>query len=121
MTRVLEVTREYREKYPNEKDLEAAMKEWRKANPIPAGSVKDLVNHIDHIVKIAGIDHVGLGSDYDGVSKLPVDLPDVSRYPVITQELLDRNYSESDIKKILGENILRALREAEKVAKDLNR
>jgi membrane dipeptidase len=121
MSRVLEVTREMREKYLDEKELEKAMREWRNANPMPAGSVKDLVNHIDHIVKIAGIDHVGLGSDYDGVSKLPVELPDVSSYPVITQELLNRKYSETDIKKILGENILRAMRDAEKVSKELNR
>lgn len=83
---------------------------------MPSGTVKDLVDHIDHIVKIAGIDHVGLGSDYDGVSQTPTDLPDVSSYPVITQELLDRHFSESDIKKVLGENILRVMAEAEKAA-----
>lgn len=121
MSRVLEVTRELREQYPDEKEYEKAMREWRRANPMPAGSVKDLVNHIDHIVKIAGIDHVGLGSDYDGVSKTPVELPDVSSYPVITQELLDRKYSEADIKKILGENLLRVMRDSEKVAREMNR
>jgi membrane dipeptidase len=120
MSSVLEVTRELREKYPEEKDYEKAMREWRQDNPMPAGSVKDLVNHIDHIVKVAGIDHVGLGSDFDGVSKTPVELPDVSSYPVITQELLDRKYSEADIQKILGGNILRALRDAEKVAKEMS-
>ena len=121
MSRVLEVTREMRERYPDEKELEKQMKIWREANPMPAGSVKDLVNHIDHIVKVAGIDHVGLGSDYDGVSKVPVELHDVSSYPVVTQELFERKYSEADIKKILGENILRAMRDAEKVARSLNR
>ena len=121
MSRVLEVMRDMREKYPGEKEFEKQMKAWQEANPMPAGSVKDLVNHIDHIVEIAGIDHVGLGSDYDGVSKLPIDLPDVSSYPVVTQELLNRKYSESDIKKILGENILRVMRDAENVSKKSNR
>jgi membrane dipeptidase len=116
MRDMFEVSRELREKFPNEKEYSAAMKEWHKAHPMPSGTVKDLVDHIDHIVKIAGIDHVGLGSDYDGVSQTPSDLPDVSSYPVVTQELLDRKYSEADIKKVLGGNILRVLREAEKAA-----
>ncbi len=63
-----------------------------------------MVDHIDHIVKVAGIDHVGLGSDFDGVPMLPSGLEDVSTFPRITQALLDRNYSEKDIQKILGEN-----------------
>jgi membrane dipeptidase len=95
------------------------MKKWHKENPMPSGTVKDVVDHIDHIVKVAGIDNVGLGGDYDGVSQVPTDLPDVSSYPVITQELLNRRYSEAQIKKILGENILRALHEAQQVAAKL--
>jgi membrane dipeptidase len=117
MSGMFEVSRQLREKFPDDKQHEAALKEWRDANPMPAGTVKDLVNHIDHIVKVAGIDHVGLGSDYDGVSKLPIDLPDVSSYPVVTQELLDRHYSEADIHKILGGNILRAMEAAQKMAR----
>ncbi len=76
-----------------------------------------LVDHIDHIVKIAGIDHVGIGSDYDGVTKLPAQLEDVSTYPYITQELLNRGYKPDDIRKILGGNLLRAMRQAEQVKK----
>ncbi|MEW6156270.1 MAG: dipeptidase [Verrucomicrobiota bacterium] len=117
---IFEVSRQTREQFPKETDYQKAMREWRKANPTPAGTVKDLVNHIDHIVKVAGIEHVGLGSDYDGVTQLPVDLPDVSSYPVITQELLNRGYAEGDIRKILGGNILRVLRTAEKVAGQKN-
>lgn len=116
MRDMFEVSRQLQEKFPNEKDFSAAMKQWHNEHPMPAGTVKDLVNHIDHIVKIAGIDHVGIGSDFDGVSQTPSDLPDVSSYPVITQELLDRHYFETDIKKVLGENILRVLSEAEKAA-----
>jgi membrane dipeptidase len=71
----------------------------------------DLVANIDHAVKVAGIDHVGIGSDYDGVSSVPVGLEDVSRMPNLTAALLKRGYSETDIKKILGGNFLRVIRE----------
>ena len=74
---------------------------------------------IDHIVRVAGIDHVGIGSDYDGVSMLPNQLEDVSTYPVITQELLNRGYTPQQIHKINSGNILRVIRESEKVAKKL--
>jgi len=83
-----------------------------------AGSVHTLVDHIEHIVKTAGIDHVGIGSDYDGVTKLPAQLEDVSCYPYITQELLNRGFQPDEIRKILGGNLLRVLRQAERVAQD---
>lgn len=121
---ILEVNRRMREEYPDEKEYEKARDAWRKVmqkqiaegGKVKPGTVKDVVNHIDHIVKIAGIDHVGLGGDYDGVSMLPERMGDVSSYPLITQELLNRGYSEKKIRKILGENVLRALRAAEKAA-----
>jgi len=81
-----------------------------------AGSIHDVVDHIEHIIKVAGIDHVGIGSDFDGVPRLPDQLEDVSTYPRITQELLNRGYSEADIHKLLGTNMLRVLRKAEQVA-----
>jgi membrane dipeptidase len=71
------------------------------------GTVVDVADHIDHAVRIAGIDHVGFGSDFDGVIATPTDVPDVSAYPAVIAELLRRGYSETDIKKILGENFLR--------------
>ncbi len=74
------------------------------------------VDHIDHIVQIAGIDHVGLGSDFDGGVSFPQDLKDVSDYPNITVELMRRGYSDEDIRKILGGNLLRVLAEVEAVA-----
>ena len=77
-----------------------------------------LVDHIDHIVRVAGIDHVGLGADYEGAARMPAQLEDVSGYPFITQELLNRGYSERDIHKIMGGNLLRALRQAERVARE---
>ena len=88
----------------------SARKKWEAENPIQRGTVHDVVDHIDHIAKVAGIDHVGIGSDYDGVSLLPEQLEDVSTYPVITQELLNRGYSASDIHKIMSGNITRVLK-----------
>ncbi len=78
--------------------------------------MSDVADHIDHIVKVAGIDHVGIGSDFDGITAWPLGLEDVSTYPRLTEELLKRGYSEGDIHKILGGNILRAFRAAGKVA-----
>lgn len=80
------------------------------------GSIHDVVDHIEHIIKVAGVDHVGLGSDFDGVPRLPTQLEDVSMYPLITQELLNRGHSVTDIRKVLGDNVLRVLEQAEKIA-----
>jgi membrane dipeptidase len=117
MLSMFDVRRELREKHPEDADFARALAQWRKDNPVLPGTIHDVVDHIDHIVKVAGIDHVGLGSDYDGVSTLPNQLHDVSTYPYITQALLDRGYDEVAIHKILGGNALRALREAERAAK----
>jgi membrane dipeptidase len=117
METVFEIFRELREKYPDEEDYRVAVRQWRKANPIPRGTVHTVVDHIEHIVNVAGVDHVGLGSDFDGVSQLPEQLEDVSCFPYITQELLNRGYSEDEIHSILGGNVLRALQEAEEVAR----
>ncbi len=83
---------------------------------------KQFVDHIEHIIKLTGIDYVGIGSDYDGIGLAkPVDLPDVSTYPVIVFELLKRGYTESDIKKILSENFLRVWDDVIEIADSLNR
>jgi membrane dipeptidase len=117
MARLLEVKRELREKFPAEADYKQAVDQWHAANPIPAGHARHVVDHIEHIRKVAGIDHVGLGSDFDGVSKTPEQLEDVSCYPILTQELLDRGWTPEEIKKVLGGNILRVLREGERVSR----
>jgi membrane dipeptidase len=83
---------------------------------LPPTPLSVLVDHIDHVVKVAGVDHVGLGSDFDGGVTLPVGMKDVADLPAITYELLRRGYSEADIRKVLGENLLRAMAEAERVA-----
>lgn len=86
---------------------------------IPEGTLEDILNHIDHVVHVAGVDHVGLGSDFDGVSSLPEGMEDVTRLPWITYGLLKRGYSEGDVRKILGGNTLRVMEEAKRVASDL--
>jgi len=85
---------------------------------VPRVDWTKIVDHIDHAVKLAGADHVGLGSDYDG-SDMPIGMEDVTHLPEITQALLDRGYSDSDIKKILGENTLRVMSECERISREM--
>lgn len=115
------IRRELRAKYPDRAAYRKALEDWYKTHMFPRGTVADVADHIDHIVKVAGIDHVGIGSDFDGVSSVPVGLEDVSCYPRLTDELLRRGYSESDIHQILGGNALRAFREAGRVACELQK
>jgi membrane dipeptidase len=117
---------EHREKlkelYPDDEEkAKSALRQWELKNPRSKQcTVHDLLDHIDHVVKVAGIDHVGLGSDYDGVSALPMQLEDVSTYPVITQGLLDRGYTEADIRKVLGGNVMRVFEQVERVSSRLS-
>jgi membrane dipeptidase len=115
---LLQNYREMQKKYPKKEDLAAAMQIYRRENPIPKGTIHDVVDHVMHIVKTAGVDHVGWGSDYDGISTAPHGMEDVTSYPLLTQCLLDRGLSPTDVKKILGGNILRVMKEAENVAKN---
>lgn len=116
---MFEVRRQINEKYSDPDERRQAMERHRRENPILPGSVHDVVDHIDRLVKFGGIDHVGIGSDYDGIGMLPDQLEDVSTYPVITQELLNRGYSAEDIHKIMSGNIMRVYKEAEAVSKKL--
>jgi membrane dipeptidase len=86
------------------------------AMELDRGTVADVVDHIEHAASVAGVDHVGLGSDFDGTEHVPAGLDDVSTYPSITEELLRRGWTEPDIRKVLGENALRVLEEAELAA-----
>lgn len=113
------VTRELKKKFPDEQDYQAARKRWITENPIESGDVFDVADHIEHIVKVAGIDHVGLGSDFDGIDKVPKQLEDVSKYPVITQVLLERGYSAAQIHQLMSGNVLRVMRRSEEVAREL--
>jgi membrane dipeptidase len=89
--------------------------------PLPKTPLSVLIDHFDHIAKVAGIDHVGIGSDFDGVDSLPQGMEDISKLPNITYELLKRGYSEKDVRKVLGENFMRAFAEAERVAQSTNK
>jgi membrane dipeptidase len=96
------------------------IKEYVKEHPLGEADISDVVAHIDHVVKLVGIEHVGLGSDYDGVGgQLPVGLKDVSCYPNLIYELLKKGYTEADIKKICAENFLRVWSDVEKAARRL--
>ena len=91
--------------------------EYWKQNPFSSATVKDVANHIDHVKNLVGIDYVGLGSDFDGTGGLlPVDLNDVSKYPNLVYELLLRGYSDEEIEKILGGNLLRVWKQVEEVS-----
>ena len=98
------------------KRLDEELRKLNEANPLPNTTLSMLVDHIEHIAKVAGIDHVGLGSDFDGIPFLPEGIRDVADLPVITYELLRRGRSDADVLKILGGNFMRAFAQAERVA-----
>jgi len=100
----------------NESAVNAAMVDWRRLNPPPRASLLQVADHIDHIKKIAGIEHIGFGGDFDGITAVVVGLEDVSCYPQLVAELLRRGYSDDDIRKITNRNILRVMREVEGTA-----
>ena len=99
-------------------DKDQVEREW--AAKLPRPPLKSLIDHIDHVAKVAGVDHVGLGSDFDGVSgAMPEGIDSAADLPKITQALLNRGYSEKDIRKILGGNLLRVFGEVERVSREM--
>lgn len=115
-SRMFHVSRELRARFHVEADFKRELRAWEQANPIERGTIFDVCDHIDHVKKIAGIAHIGLGSDFDGIPLTPRQLEDVSTYPVITQELLNRGYTAAEIHLIMSGNILRVMRQAEEAA-----
>jgi len=108
--------------YPDAPEkVEAEVDAWEIAHPLahPA-TLSDVADHIDHVRQVAGIDHVGVGGDFEGFDGTPEGMEDVSTYPALLAELLRRGYSREDIKKVAGSNVLRALRRAEAVAAKLS-
>jgi membrane dipeptidase len=105
-------------KLPGMQGEDATIAEYRKM--VPPATLADVVAHIDHAVKIGGIDAVGIGSDFDGVFCTPTGLEDVSKFPNLTRALLEKGYSAEDIRKIYGGNILRVMRAVEAQAKHAN-
>lgn len=112
----MNLKRELKKKYDDKAQVDAEVDRWRVTHKIPRGSIHDLLDHIDHIAKVAGPEHIGIGSDFDGVEKLPTQLEDVSCYPYITQGLIDRGYTDDQIRGILGGNLLRVMRGVEAYA-----
>ena len=95
--------------------------QFRAAHPMPKATIADVVAHIEHIRDVAGVDHVGIGGDFDGIDETPVGLEDVSTYPALFAELIRRGWSDADLKKLAGQNVIRVLRTAEQVAARLQR
>jgi membrane dipeptidase len=93
-----------------------ALAEWEAQHPMPVTTLAQVADHIEHIRQVAGVDHVGLGSDFDGIPDAPVGLEGVDRYPVLLEELMRRGWSDADIAKLAGENLLRTLAAAEQVS-----
>ncbi len=112
-----ELMRRVEAEQPGDEQARArALQEWRAAYPAPETRLSDVADHIDHIREIAGIDHLGVGSDFGGSPTMPTGLEDVSRYPALFIELAERGYSDDDLAKVAGRNVLRVMRDAERVS-----
>ena len=103
------------------KAVEAGLSRFQEENPRPRATLADVADHIDHVREVAGIDHVGIGGDFDGTTSLPEGLEDVSKYHLLTAELIRREYQDDEIRKILGENVLRVMREVESASEGIGR
>jgi membrane dipeptidase len=97
------------------------LEEWKAMHARPSATLKQVADHIEHVRKVAGSDHVGIGSDFDGIDTVPEGLEDVSKFPDLFAELVWRGWSDSDLKKLAGQNVLRALRAAEATAARLQK
>jgi membrane dipeptidase len=94
----------------------AALTAWTDKHPRPAATLAQIADHVDHIRQVAGVDHVGLGSDFDGIEDAPAGLDGVDKYPALLEELMRRGWTDADIAKLAGDNVLRVMAAAEKVA-----
>jgi membrane dipeptidase len=119
---IARVTADLKKRFPS--DTTAQRREfdsWRAAHPRPKTTLADVADHIEHVRKVAGVDHVGIGSDLDGITETVVGLEDVSTFPALLAELARRGWSDADLRKLAGENVLRVLKRAEAVAATLKR
>ncbi len=103
----------------DEASLRDGLASWNRDHPEPRATLSQVADHIDHIRDVAGIDHLGIGADFDGITSVPLGLEDVSKYPDLTRELLSRGYADEDVLKILGGNVLRVMRAAEAISQKL--
>ncbi len=100
----------------DEEERRRLIRAYREAHPLPRATLAQVADHIEHVRRVAGVEHVGIGSDFDGIERGPDGLEDVSSFPALFAELLRRGWSEADLRKLAGENLLRVFREAEAVA-----
>lgn len=107
--------------YPEEAEANRRLARWIREHPEPRASISDVADHIDHIKRTIGVDHIGIGSDFDGITSVPDGLEDVSKFPALLVELLRRGYSDEEIGKIAGRNVLRVLHQAEQTAARLQK
>ena len=106
--------------YPEDPErVKRELEDWRRSQPAPRATLEQVADHVEHVRRLAGIDHVGIGSDFDGITSVPLGLENVGDYPALFAELLRRGWSDEEIKKLAGLNALRVLREAERVAQRL--
>lgn len=101
--------------------MRAAVEAWHSAHPAPRATISDVADHIEHIRDVAGVEHVGLGSDFDGITSVVVGLEDVSKFPALFAELARRGWSDADLRKLAGENLLHAFARAEAVSARLRK
>jgi membrane dipeptidase len=101
-------------------DVDAALDAWVKAHPQPVATIAQVADHVDHVAKVAGFDHVGIGGDLDGIPSTPVGLTGVQDYPNLFAELISRGWSDENLAKLAGGNILRVLRQAEAVSRSMS-
>jgi membrane dipeptidase len=108
--------------YPGDPALvKRELDDWRRQHPVPRATLEQVADHVEHVRQVAGIDHVGIGSDFDGITSVPLGLEGVGDYPNLFAELLRRGWTDEEIEKLAGLNVLRVLREAERVAQRLQK
>ncbi|HEY0996367.1 MAG TPA: dipeptidase [Gemmatimonadaceae bacterium] len=105
----------------DEASLRQMIQEYRRAHPMPRATIADVADHIEHVRRVAGIDHVGIGGDFDGISTTPVGLEDVSTYPALFAELARRGWTQAELEQLAGRNVLRVMEQAERVAARLQK
>ncbi len=120
MRNVFAVEREFRKKYPgDQRKQDSAFIAYINGPDIPRGTLTQYVNHIEHMIQVAGIDHVGIGADMGAIEVHPAGLEDVTRFPYVVAELLKRGYTDAQVKKVMGGNVIAVMKETERVAKRL--
>jgi membrane dipeptidase len=116
------VMRDLQAKYGNDTAaISREIRQWRAAHPEPRATLSQVADQIDYVRKVAGVDHVGIGGDFDGITEVVQGLEDVSTYPALFAELARRGWSDDDLRKLAGENFLRVFARAEAVARRLQK